>query len=98
MEATRTNTNGICMPCWLAVMEECGIEHTPLSPYFYKDNYRLYAIHLDISKLLQTGFTFQYEAFTAESNRTTIEEFTRQGVWPTATGPLPDVLDMDSEN
>jgi hypothetical protein len=79
----------------MEVVEECGIERTPLSPYFYKEMFISYPLVVDVSKLRATGFQWRRPRLTPEAMREFINEFTLQGMWPLATGPLPSTQESD---
>jgi hypothetical protein len=55
----------------------------------YRENYNAFPQSVDTAKLMATGFELTYPYYTKETVRHVVEEFTKQGLWPTATGPLP---------
>jgi nucleoside-diphosphate-sugar epimerase len=88
-EDVREMTNEFFGERWLRILREANIKQAPVSPFAYRESVSPAAIAVSNARLVATGFTFKYPVLTANALRQTIYEFTKQGVWPTATGPIP---------
>jgi nucleoside-diphosphate-sugar epimerase len=95
MEVKRMYMNDHTMDTWMEVVEECGIDRTPLTPYYYAEYYKANPIAVDSSKLQALGFELKYPKYCKETVGHVVEEFTKQGLWPTAKGTLPSVNGTD---
>jgi hypothetical protein len=89
--------NNICMDAWLQIVEECSIQKTPLDCYFYKEYYNNLSMALDTTKLRKTGFQWTFPHYCGETAKQFADEFIKQGLWPTATGPLPFASSSENE-
>ncbi|KAI9251739.1 hypothetical protein BY458DRAFT_523637 [Sporodiniella umbellata] len=68
---------------WKKLLEENGIENTPLTPFVHKEEFLGYSLCVDGSKIEnETGFGYQVPTITHESLLEIIDEFKSLNLWP----------------
>ncbi|RKP13115.1 hypothetical protein BJ684DRAFT_10515 [Piptocephalis cylindrospora] len=70
---------------WSKLLEESGVQHSPLTPYLDPEYFDVYEVAVDGQAIVrETGFQYQYPAVTEKVLKSLVEEWSSMGIWPKA--------------